>query len=149
MGNVIIVGAGAAGMMAAYSCAKNGHTVTILEKNEKCGKKLYITGKGRCNITNNCDADDFFERIVTNSKFMFSAFYHLTNLQTMDLFANELGLEIKVERGGRVFPDSDKSSDVIYSLTKALKRLGVTILLGTKVQELLKVRGRITGVIGS
>lgn len=137
MGKVVIVGAGAAGMMAAYGAALNGNDVTVLEKNEKCGKKLYITGKGRCNITNSCEPEDFFDRIVSNGKFMYSPFYSLTNLQTMDLFADTFGLNIKTERGNRVFPSSDKSSDVIRALTKALDRMNVNIKLNSQVTGLI------------
>ena len=137
MGSVLIVGAGAAGMMAAYSAARNGESVTVIEKNEKCGKKLYITGKGRCNLSNSCDAGDFFDNIVTNKKFMYSPFYTLTNDNVYDLFSDELGLKLKTERGGRVFPSSDKSSDVIGALVKALKQLNVNIILNTNVTGII------------
>lgn len=142
-----MIGAGAAGMMAAYSAAINGHRVTMIDKNEKCGKKIYITGKGRCNLTNDCEPDDFFDRIVTNSKFMYSSFYTLSNIQTMDLFSNELNLNIKTERGGRVFPASDKSSDVISALNRALKRCGVKIILNNRVKSLLIENNNIKGVV--
>lgn len=146
MGKVVIVGAGAAGMMAAYGAALNGHDVTVLEKNEKCGKKLYITGKGRCNITNACEPEEFFDRIVSNSKFMYSPFYSLTNMQTMDLFADTFGLDIKTERGNRVFPSSDKSSDVIRALTKALNRMNVKIKLNSQVTGLIISDNTVKGV---
>lgn len=146
MSKVIIIGAGAAGMMAAYSAAKCGHEVTIIEKNEKCGKKLFITGKGRCNLTNACDAEEFFDKIVTNPKFMYSAFYTFTNYQCMDLFENEFGLEIKTERGQRVFTASDKSYDVINALKGALKKAGVRIILNKKVTELIITDNVVCGV---
>jgi len=131
--NVIIIGAGAAGMMAAHAALSCGHKVTILEKNEKCGKKIYITGKGRCNLANNCDASEFFDKVVSNPKFLFSSIYTLTPEQTLDLFQNEFRLPIKTERGGRVFPVSDKSSDVIKALEKNIRFLGADIKLNTKV----------------
>ncbi len=146
MSKVIIAGAGAAGMMAAYAAAKNGHEVTILERNEKCGKKIYITGKGRCNVTNDCDILDFFDKIVTNSKFMYSALYGFTNYQTMELFTEEFGLKLKTERGGRVFPMSDKSSDVISALTRALKKLNVDTKLNTRITDVLIENGTVKGV---
>lgn len=146
MGKVVIVGAGAAGMMAAYGAALNGHDVMVLEKNEKCGKKLYITGKGRCNITNACEPEEFFDRIVSNSKFMYSPFYSLTNMQTMDLFADTFGLNIKTERGNRVFPSSDKSSDVIRALTKTLNRMNVKIKLNSQVTGLIINDNTVKGV---
>ena len=112
---VVVIGGGAAGMACAYFSARNGSDVVLLEKNEKLGKKLYITGKGRCNITNACDTEDFFNNIPTNKKFLYSALYTFTNDMLISLL-NENGLVTKVERGGRVFPKSDKSSDVILSL---------------------------------
>lgn len=146
MGRVIIIGAGASGMMAAYAAALNGHDVTILEKNEKCGKKLFITGKGRCNLTNACMPDEFFGNIVSNAKFMYSPFYALTNYDTMDLFSDMFGLSLKTERGNRVFPASDKSSDVIRALTKALSGMGADIRLNTQVTGLIINGGNICGV---
>ena len=104
MSKVIVVGGGAAGMFAAYFAAQNGHTVTLLEKNEKLGKKIYITGKGRCNITNSSDMEVLFQNVMSNRKFLYSAFYSFENQQVMSFFENH-GLEIKVERGNRVFPD--------------------------------------------
>lgn len=146
MSKVIIIGAGAAGLMAAYGAAQNGCNVTVLEKNEKCGKKIYITGKGRCNLTNACEPDEFFDSIVSNSKFMYSPFYSLTNYGAMDLFSDTFGLEIKIERGNRVFPASDKSSDVIRALTAALGRMGVKIRLGTQVTGLIINDKKVCGV---
>lgn len=135
MKNVIVIGGGPAGMMAAYAAAENGHRVTLLEKNEKLGKKLFITGKGRCNITNAGDTDTLFSNVMSNRKFLYSAFYAFGNEQVVDFF-REQGLETKVERGNRVFPVSDHSSDVIAALNKALKKQGVTIRLGACVKEL-------------
>lgn len=146
MSKVIVIGAGAAGMMAAYSAALNNHEVIIIEKNEKCGKKIYITGKGRCNITNACDAEEFFDMMISNKKFMYSPFYSMTNYQVMDLFEQTFGLKIKTERGNRVFPLSDKSSDVINSLIKAIKKQGVTVKLGVSVNELIIENDEIKGV---
>lgn len=135
MSKVIVIGGGPAGMMAAYAAASQGHKVTLLEQNEKLGKKLFITGKGRCNITNACDADTFFSNVMSNRKFLYSAFYAFGNEQVVDFF-REQGLETKVERGNRVFPVSDHSSDVIAALNKALKKQGVDVRLGACVKEL-------------
>ncbi len=123
-------------MFAAYFAAKNGHQVTLLEQNEKLGKKLYITGKGRCNITNASDMEDLFHNVCSNQKFLYSAFYSYTNDQVVDFFES-YGLRTKVERGNRVFPVSDHSSDVIATLAKALKDVGVEVKLYTKVSKLL------------
>lgn len=136
MSKVIVVGGGPAGMFAAYFAAKNGHKVTLLEQNEKLGKKLYITGKGRCNITNASDMEELFKNVCSNPKFLYSAFYSYTNEQVVDFFES-YGLRTKVERGNRVFPMSDHSSDVIATLSKALKDVGVEVRLYTKVKELL------------
>ena len=137
--NIAVIGAGAAGMMAAYAAACHGAKVTIYEKNEKTGKKLFITGKGRCNLTNASDIETIFNHIVTNRKFMYSALYTFSNENVMTFFENH-GLRLKTERGNRVFPESDKSSDVISTLTKTLKKSGVNILLNTAVKELLVER---------
>ncbi|MDE7423689.1 MAG: NAD(P)/FAD-dependent oxidoreductase [Lachnospiraceae bacterium] len=146
MKQVIVVGGGAAGMMAAITSARNGHRVTLLEQNEKLGKKLFITGKGRCNITNASDMDVLFSNVITNKKFLYSAFYQFDNYQTIAFF-EELGLKTKIERGERVFPESDKSSDVIAALQKELKKLEVKVLLYTKVEEILEENGHTKGVI--
>ena len=129
---VIVIGGGAAGMMAACAAAKNGCAVVLLEKNEKLGKKIFITGKGRCNVTNACDPETFFANVCTNEKFLYSAFYSFDNYSMMD-FLEEAGCKLKVERGNRVFPVSDHSSDVIRAMEKELKRLGVEIRLNTAV----------------
>lgn len=136
MKKVIVIGGGAAGMIAAISAARDGNRVVLLEQNEKLGKKIYITGKGRCNVTNAGDAEDFFAHVVTNPRFMYSSFYGFTNQDMMDLLEGE-GLQLKVERGNRVFPESDKSSDVIRTLEKAMRLLGVNIMLNTKVSTIL------------
>ena len=136
MSKVIVIGGGPAGMFAAYFAAKNGHKVTLLEQNEKLGKKLYITGKGRCNITNASDMEELFKNVCSNPKFLYSAFYSYTNDQVIDFFES-FGLQTKVERGNRVFPVSDHSSDVIATLTKALRSVGVEVRLFTKVKEIL------------
>ena len=146
MSKVIVVGGGAAGMFAAYFAAENGHSVTLLEKNEKLGKKIYITGKGRCNITNSSDMDVLFQNVVSNRKFLYSAFYACDNQQVMSFFENH-GLKIKVERGNRVFPVSDHSSDVIQTLAKALKQAGVHVMLHTQVSHLVVENEKIVGVV--
>ena len=117
----------------------------MLEKNEKLGKKLFITGKGRCNITNAADIEELFSAVVSNPKFLYSSFYSLTNDQVIEFF-EELGVKTKVERGGRVFPESDHSSDVIRALEQELKRLGAEIRLRTEVKEILAEGGRAKGV---
>lgn len=136
MSNVIVIGAGAAGMMAAIAAAQNGNQVTVLEKNEKAGKKIYITGKGRCNITNACDVEELFNNVVTNKKFLYSAFYGFSNDDVVAML-KEAGLETKVERGDRVFPVSDRAGDVISALVRIMKRLGVKIEYDTTVTELV------------
>lgn len=123
-------------MMAALRCMEEGHNVALLEKNEKLGKKLFITGKGRCNLTNACDVSDLFSNVVTNPKFLYSAFYNFSNEDVIHFFEN-LGLKIKKERGNRVFPASDKSSDVIKVLERECRRRGVQVHLNTEVQNLI------------
>lgn len=146
MSKIIIIGGGAAGMMAALAASGNGNKVCLYEKNEKAGKKIYITGKGRCNVTNASDIDQVFKSIVTNPKFMYSAFYTMTNDMIMDMFSSELGVALKVERGNRVFPESDKSSDIIAGLLKAMKKRNVEIHLNTEVKELITENDIIRGV---
>lgn len=146
MSKVLIVGGGAAGMMVGVHAARNGHEVHILEKNEKLGKKLYITGKGRCNVTNNCDTEELFPAVMQNPKFLYSAFYSW-NSQDVMAFFEELGVPLKVERGGRVFPESDHSSDIIRGLERALKKAGAKIHLHTEVKEVKEENGTVTGVI--
>ncbi|MCI8659521.1 MAG: NAD(P)/FAD-dependent oxidoreductase [Lachnospiraceae bacterium] len=146
MSNVVIIGGGAAGMMAAAAAAKAGHQVRLYEKNEKLGKKLYITGKGRCNLTNACEMEELFASVIHNPKFLYSSFYAFTNQNVMD-FMEEYGCPVKVERGNRVFPLSDKSSDVIRALSRALKELGVSVCLGEEVDALTLKEGQITGLL--
>lgn len=136
MAKVIVVGGGAAGMMAAIFAARNGKNVTLIEQNEKLGKKLFITGKGRCNFTNACDTEDLFGNVVTNPKFLYSAFYSFSNQMVMEFF-EEIGLPYKIERGNRVFPVSDHSSDVIRVLEKELRKQNVEIIVNTKVKSLI------------
>lgn len=136
MSNVIVVGGGPAGMMAAYAAAENGHMVTLLEQNEKLGKKLFITGKGRCNLTNAGEMEQLFANVVSNRKFLYSAFYAYDNMQVISFFEAH-GMPTKTERGNRVFPVSDHSSDVIAAMTRALREKKVTVQLQTKVQRLL------------
>ncbi|MCR4590218.1 MAG: NAD(P)/FAD-dependent oxidoreductase [Lachnospiraceae bacterium] len=133
---VIIIGAGAAGMMSACFLLKQGADVTIIEKNEKCGKKLFITGKGRCNLTNLSDTEEHLYNIQTNKKFMYSSLYGFTAADTVDFF-NSLKLRTKVERGNRVFPESDHSSDVIRALESEIRRLKGEICLNTSVSRIL------------
>lgn len=146
MSKVVIVGGGAAGMLAAIVCAENGNDVTLYEKNEKLGKKLFITGKGRCNITNACDIEELFQNVVGNPRFLYSAFYGFSNFDMMD-FLEQKGLPLKTERGNRVFPQSDKSSDVLQILQKEIRRLGVDVHLNTPVKEILAEDGHVTGVV--
>ena len=136
MSKVIVVGGGAGGMMAAIAASECGHQVTLIEQNEKLGKKIYITGKGRCNLTNASDMEQIFSNIVSNPKFLYSALYGFDNQACMDFFENH-GLKIKTERGNRVFPVSDHASDVIKTLEKCLKENQVEIRLRTRIKELL------------
>lgn len=145
MSKVMVIGGGAAGMFAALSAAQAGHTVTIFEKNEKLGKKIYITGKGRCNLTNACDTDDIFSNIPRNAKFLYSAIYTYDNFRVIDFFERN-GMLTKTERGNRVFPVSDHSSDVIAALQRALEKAGVQIYFHAKVKEILSKDGKIIGL---
>lgn len=145
MSKVLVIGGGAAGMMAAYAAGMVGHNVTLLEQNEKLGKKIYITGKGRCNFTNASSLDEIMRQVVHNPKFLYSAFYTFSNDAVMDFFENE-GMPYKVERGNRVFPVSDHSSDVIRTLERAMKKQGVVIKLHTQVKSLLVEQNKVCGV---
>lgn len=133
-------------MLAAIAAAQNGHEVHLYEKNEKLGKKIFITGKGRCNVTNACDMDTLFSSVVTNKKFLYSAFYGFTNYDMMDLL-ERCGVRLKIERGGRVFPESDKSSDIIGALVSECKRCGVSIYLHTEVKGLIIDNGVCRGLL--
>ena len=146
MANVIVVGGGAAGMMSAYAAGMCGHTVTLLEKNEKLGKKIYITGKGRCNFTNACDIEDFFKNIVSNPKFLYSSLYTFGPESMID-FIEMNGTPTKVERGNRAFPVSDHASDITKALEKALREYGVKIKLHTEVQDILINGDAVNGVL--
>lgn len=145
MAKVVIAGGGAAGMAAAISAAECGNEVTVIEKNEKLGKKLFITGKGRCNITNACDTQDLFQNILSNSKFLYSAIHGYDNYMVMDFFENN-GCPVKTERGNRVFPVSDKSSDVIKTLCNRMRQLGVNIFLNCEVKDIDIKDGHINGL---
>lgn len=136
MSKIIVIGGGAAGMMAAIAAAQNGNQTEIFEKNEKLGKKLFITGKGRCNITNACDMETLMEHVTGNARFLYSAFYKFNNYDMLD-FLDRLGLSTKIERGNRVFPMSDKSYDVIDALKKELNRLRVKVHLNTPVKAVI------------
>lgn len=146
MKKIIVIGGGAAGMMAAAAAAENGAQVLLLEKNEKLGKKLYITGKGRCNLTNACALEEVLKKIVTNPRFLYSALYSFTNDDTIRFF-EECGVPLKTERGGRVFPVSDKSSDVIAALAKRLTQAGAGVRLQTAVKKVCTKDNRVTGVL--
>lgn len=145
MKQVIVIGGGAAGMMAAIGAAGRGARVTLLEQNEKTGKKLFITGKGRCNLTNACEQEDFFNYVISNGKFLYSAFYQMDNQSVMTFFENA-GCRLKVERGGRVFPVSNHSSDVLAALNGQMERAGIQICLRTKVREIVIKESKIAGV---
>lgn len=146
MSVVLIAGGGAAGMSAAAAAAENGHEVHIYEKNEKLGKKLFITGKGRCNITNACDMEKLFDAVVSNRKFLYSSFYGFSNEDVIAFF-ERAGVKTKIERGERVFPVSDHSSDVIRGLERELKRLGVKVHLGTAVRQIEVKEGHFDRII--
>lgn len=146
MSHVIVVGGGAAGMFAAIAAAKNGHQVTLYEKNEKLGKKIFITGKGRCNITNAADMEELFDAVVTNSKFLYSSFYGYTNQNVIDFF-EDAGVPVKIERGNRVFPTSDHSSDVIRALEREMKKVGVKVCLNTEVKSVEAEKGKFNKVV--
>lgn len=128
MSKVLVIGGGAAGMFAAITAARNGHKVCLFEKNERLGKKLFITGKGRCNITNACDMETLLSSVVSNPRFLYSSFYGCTNQEVIQFF-EELGVRTKIERGERVFPVSDHSSDVIRAMEKEMERLKVQVRL--------------------
>lgn len=138
---ICVIGAGPSGIIAAGIAGSRGKDVTILEKNEKIGKKLFITGKGRCNITNNSPIEDFFDNVMNNKDFLYSSFYSFTNIDIINLL-ERYGLKAKVERGNRVFPLSDKSSDVIKALNKFLIDNDVNIILNTKVNSINRVNDK-------
>ncbi len=146
MSKVLVVGGGASGMFAAIWAARNGHKVSVYEKNDRLGRKLFITGKGRCNITNACeDMEVLFQSVISNPKFLYSGFYGFTNQDAIAFF-EELGVRTKIERGDRVFPVSDHSSDVIRAMERELSRLGVEIHLQTKVKAIETEGERLSGI---
>lgn len=136
MKRVCVIGGGPAGLMAAYAAASNGHLVTLIEKNEKLGKKIYITGKGRCNFTNDVSPEEFLQSVVRGEKFLRGSIYAFSSQNTLDFMENN-GLSVKIERGNRAFPVSDHASDVTKTLEKACKRAGVTIKLNEKAEKIL------------
>ena len=146
MSKVLIIGAGAAGMYAAVTAARAGHQVHVFEKNDKAGRKLFITGKGRCNLTNDCDTEELLQAVKSNRKFLYSSFYTHTNQDVIRFFQDN-GMPVKTERGGRVFPASDHSSDVIRTLERQMSKWGVRLHLGTEARELLTEEGRIAGLL--
>ena len=143
---VCVIGGGAAGMMCATMIARKGYAVTLFEQNEKLGKKIYITGKGRCNVTNIAVGDEFLKNVVNGKKFAMGAVTRFNSNDTKAFF-EDLGIELKIERGGRVFPASDKSSDIIKAMEKAMRWAGVDIKLNTKVDKILTKDGIISGVL--
>lgn len=146
MKKVVVIGGGAAGIIAAATASQRGLDVTLIEKNNRLGRKLLITGKGRCNITNACDIEEMIENIPTNAKFLYSAFYTFTNDDVINLF-NELGLKTKVERGKRVFPESDKAVDVVKSLEKYIKKSNVKLIFDSPVEKVVSKNNKVEKVI--
>ena len=135
MKNVCVIGGGAAGLMAAYAAGKNGHQVMLIEQNEKLGKKIYITGKGRCNFTNEVSPDEFLQNVVRGERFLRGVIYSFSPTNTIEFF-EEFGLPVKVERGNRAFPVSNHASDITKTLEKACKSVGVSIKLNEKVTNI-------------
>ncbi|MGX9757432.1 NAD(P)/FAD-dependent oxidoreductase [Clostridioides difficile] len=146
MKKIVVIGGGPAGMIAASTASERGFDVTLIEKNHKLGKKLAITGKGRCNITNDCDIEELIENVPTNGKFLYSAFYTYTNDDVISMF-NNLGVKTKTERGKRVFPESDKAFDVVKALEKQVKNKKVNILLNSKVEKIISKNNKIEKVV--
>lgn len=145
MRKAAVIGGGAAGMMTAVFASCENTEIHLYEKNEKLGKKLFITGKGRCNVTNNCPTDEFFNNVVSNPKFLYSSAYGFDSTAVQEFFET-LGVPLKVERGNRVFPVSDHSSDIIRALEQELKRKNVQVHKNTKVKEILCGEDRVTGI---
>ncbi|MGO1044213.1 NAD(P)/FAD-dependent oxidoreductase [Clostridioides difficile] len=146
MKKIVVIGGGPAGMIAASTASERGFDVTLIEKNHKLGKKLAITGKGRCNITNDCDIEELIENVPTNGKFLYSAFYTYTNDDVISMF-NNLGVKTKTERGKRVFPESDKAFDVVKALEKQVKNKKVNILLNSRVEKIISKNNKIEKVV--
>lgn len=147
MKRVCVVGGGAAGLMAAYAAAENGNEVVLFEKNEKLGKKIYITGKGRCNFTNYVEVDEFLQNVVRGKKFLTGAIYSFSPEKTIDFF-KKYGLEVKIERGNRAFPASDHASDVTKTLEKACKSAGVRVYLNEKIEKITHITSDIIPMCG-
>ncbi|MDR1537243.1 MAG: NAD(P)/FAD-dependent oxidoreductase [Clostridiales bacterium] len=145
MKKTVIIGGGPAGMLAASTAAARGVKVVLAEKNGRLGKKLYITGKGRCNLTNDSDPEVHIQNAASNPSFLYSALYAFGSDRTMSMF-EEMGVKLKVERGGRVFPASDKSSDIVSAMERLVRKSGAEVLLGLKALRLLSSSGRISGV---
>lgn len=146
MKRVAVIGAGAAGLMAAYAAARNGNSVTVFEKNEKCGKKIYITGKGRCNLTHDCDEREFLQNVVSNPKFLTGAIYAFSPAETVRFF-EEGGLKLKTERGARIFPASDKASDVTKCLENFCKNVGVIFKFNEQVTKIDILHSTVSHII--
>lgn len=146
MKNVVVIGAGASGMMASSVASNKGYKVTLIEKNHRVGRKIIITGKGRCNITNDCDVEELIDNVTKNKKFLYSAFYSFTNEDVKSMFES-LGVKLKTERGNRVFPVSDSAHDVSDALFKMVKKTGVNILLDTKVTKIIQKDKKVEKVI--
>lgn len=146
MKKVVVIGAGAAGMMAAATAADRGLDVTLIEKNHRVGRKILITGKGRCNITSDCDIEELIENVPTNGKFLYSAFYTFTNTDVINMF-NSLGVKTKTERGKRVFPESDKAHDIANALEKQIKNKKVKLMLNSQVDKIISKDNKIEKVI--
>ena len=143
--DIIVVGGGAAGLMAAGTAASCGKRVLLAEKNQRLGRKLLITGKGRCNITNNCDIDTLMQNIPTNNKFLYSAFRHFSTNDTIRFF-EQRGLPVKTERGNRVFPESDKAADVADVLIRYCQSAGV-VFVQEEVSAIAVQDGKASGII--
>ena len=146
MKKVVIIGAGPAGMTAAYSASQNGIDVVLVEKNERVGRKLLITGKGRCNITNNCEVEELIANVNTNGKFLYSAFYTFTNDAVMEMFES-LGVRLKTERGNRVFPESDRAMDVVDAMSRLIKRKNIKLVTGKTVKDIKEKNGKVESVV--
>lgn len=145
MKKIVVVGGGAAGIMAAIKAAEKGHSVTLIERNEKLGKKIFITGKGRCNVTSNKDIEEIIKNIPGNGNFMYSSLYTFTNYDLMRMIESE-GVKLKIERGDRVFPESDKSSDIIRCFERYLDRYSVDIMYNTRVADVIRENDSVKGV---
>ena len=146
MKKVVIIGAGASGMMAASIAADRGLDVTLVEKNNRVGRKILITGKGRCNITSDCEIEELIENVPTNGKFLYSAFYTFTNTDVIDMF-NNLGVKTKTERGKRVFPESDKAHDIANALEKQIRNKNVKIILNAEVNNIVSKNNKVEKII--